>query len=160
MPSPSSRRKLVALILLSTASISALIAVISGVRTYQQERDALSAEGTVVGMETRTYKGRERFVPRFTFTDARGARHTVTSSSARQPARYRAGDRLTVRFEQDQPEKAWVAGDQSRWKLTLVSGLIAVADAMAGAVLWIIVRRSVAMQGADIKPLATPPAHS
>ena len=98
--------------------------LISVVRTRSFILRSVEVNGEVTRLErskTRDQYG-YTYAPVFTFTAVDGRSYTVTSDVSSSPAGFIEGERVTVRYEPEDPEKARIHTVFQTWGAAIISG--------------------------------------
>jgi len=73
-----------------------------------------------------THPGRPSYAAVFTFTAEDGRSYTVRSETASRPPAYKIGQKLTVHYEKDHPERARIDSFLELWAVALFHGVVGV----------------------------------
>lgn len=122
-------------VFIGVAVLMCVISVLTGVSTWRGISREVEAPGRVVELVTRRdEQGNEFYYPVVAFALADGSRRTVQMAEGSWPPAYALGDPVTVLYDPGQPLKARVkstSGTASLWIWTMVTGILAVAFALA-----------------------------
>lgn len=106
--------------------VSAILFVIGGgfaINTALFLRQSVPATGTIVRLiENHAEKGGVTYAPVFTFQDASGKTHEVTSSSSSNPPIGGVGSEIPVLYEQHHPQNARIDSFFSLWGGAAIGG--------------------------------------
>jgi hypothetical protein len=95
---------------------------------------AVRAEGTVVELVDRGGSSGTTYAPVFLFTDAADAKHKVYSSLSSYPPAYEVGEKVTILYDPDKPQKAKIEGFFSLWLVPFILAAIGGLDCLFAAV--------------------------
>lgn len=124
------------------AAFGMIFVAIAGYFVFRDQQLAwtgVRAEGQVIALE-RSYNndGNRTYAPVFTFTDAKGTRHEVTSSIKSSPPSFARGEAVTVIYDPDKPGKAIIDSFSQRFLFPLIFGGVGGIFALTGG--WFVIR--------------------
>ena len=100
-------------------------------RRYLHRRNAVAAEGTVIGLRPHPYDGSITYHPEVKFRLPSGEEKVICSESGSNPASYKVGQVVRVRYLADRPEEAWLDSFMENW-----GGAAAIASVGVFLVFW------------------------
>jgi hypothetical protein len=130
-------RKYIAGFLVASGSICLLIALVSALYFWHFVSTASHADAKIIRMVERKVKDDETaYFPVFTFHDAKGAEHTIHSSSGSFPPAYEVGDTVPVLYSPTDPANAKIDSFFSVWGISLITVVIGSIELPIGLVVW------------------------
>lgn len=96
---------------------------------------AVRTEGMIVGTVCRRLGDDGRRLAIFSFRDARGVEHQVTSVVASSARRTCGGNRVAVLYDPDDPENAFIDSFMELWGISFILGLVGVGFIVGGVFL-------------------------
>jgi hypothetical protein len=131
-----STRKYIAGILIGGGIISGVVALVSFLVDWRFVGTAARADGRVI--QVLEFKGEDGpvYAPVFSFRDARGAEHTVYSSTASYPPEHEVGEAVRVLYSPQSPREAKIDRFFSLWLLPFITGVIASLYLPVGLLIW------------------------
>jgi hypothetical protein len=117
-----------------------ILSVVIQVKQYIFRGRARRARGEVVEIvEASSGPGRRLKYPVVEFETERGRTVEFESSVGSNPSLYRVGQRVSVLYDPDEPQKATIDSFLSRWLATLITGCLGVSFLFVGMVFLLIV---------------------
>jgi hypothetical protein len=136
----------------TVAAFGVLVAaLLTGIRTNNFVRSAVSAPGTVTGLaeEPDEHNQSTLYAPVFAFVTRDGRTQSVTSSVYSNPADYHVGDQVTVLYSPADPTTARINSFWQTWFLPAFLAIMGACFAMTGPILLFTGRRRIARQSAQ-----------
>lgn len=135
MPLFKPNREALGLGIIGIHSLLLLIAMGATVYSWSFVHKAAHADAQVVQLNTREDKDSgTTFYPVFTFRDAGGKEHTVTSSVGSAPAACQVGDKIRVLYQPDAPNEAKIDNFSSVWAFPFGFGALGLFGILMGVV--------------------------
>jgi hypothetical protein len=133
-------------VFLGIAVLMVVVAVLTGTYTRAKLAREQSALGQVTTMtERKDTEGNSFYYPAVAFDVPDGGRYNVQLSEGSWPPSHRVGDLVTVLYDSQNPMDARIqsgGGTAALWTWTLVTGILAVAFALAAVLAWALGRQS------------------
>ena len=114
-----------------------LVAIAFAIWEGISRHTGLSAEGTVVSMETRhnARKNFDTFAPVVIFQNAEGRQFKIVGKIASSPPEFTVGDRVPVTYEKERPGAGQIASFRQLWFFPIFFGCFGAAMSGLGALL-------------------------
>lgn len=124
----------VGLFFIGGGALGVLIAVFLYFRARRFVREAVSTEGTVVGLIERSGEDGTTFSPVVQFTTQAGQPASFTERVGRNPPKYQPGDVVKVKYRPEEPEKARIPSFMGLWYLPAFSAFLSLVFVGTGIV--------------------------
>jgi len=126
-------------------SIGAVLIAISTVSFVSDQRHAAiakTAEGTVINLTRNRGNDSTTFAPVVEWRDDKGIRRVLYSSTGSNPPAFDRGERVSVLYDPENPEKARINSFGQRHAVTLILGAMGfVFGAIGGTILYLYAKR-------------------
>jgi hypothetical protein len=126
-------RKVVGGLILGSASLCVVVALVSFAYTWNFVSHATRTSGNIKALNQHSDN---YYYPVFAFDDATGAHHTIYSNTGCSSPNYQIGDKISVLYTPSNPSDANIDDFFAVWILPLATGAIAVLYLPLGLIVW------------------------